>query len=70
MTHKEETINAIQNIGAVLFIIGLLLCITIDSVTVLIISYGLASVGALLIYSAEYMVNKLEQWQNKKMRGE
>lgn len=66
MTRKEERINAIQNVGAVLFVTGLIICMSIDSVFVLMIAYAFACIGVLMIYLAEFIVNKLEQRQKNK----
>lgn len=68
MTRKEERINALQNIGAALFIIGLTGSITVDNCIVLIISWGLIFLGSLLIFIGENKMDKLKK--SKKNKGQ
>lgn len=64
---KEMYINAMQNTGAVLFIIGLVGCLTIDSVLALIISWGLMFIGSTVIFIGEHIVDKQKQEQKIKV---
>lgn len=65
MSRREERVNAVQNIGAALFIIGLTGCVTMDSCITLIISWGFAFVGSLVIFIGEQMQDKHSEKKDK-----
>lgn len=63
---KEKCINAVQNIGAVLFIIGLFcLCMSVNVFTA-VVCFAVCLAGVVLIAIAELMINKLEQREKQK----
>lgn len=66
---KEEYTNAIQNVGAVLFFLGILGGCMAGNEIMLIVCFAVACIGVLLIYATEYIMDKLEQKEEQKNKG-
>lgn len=67
---KEICINASQNVGAILFILGILGGSMAVNEIMLIICFVIACMGVLLIYAAEYIMDNLEQKEKQKNKGQ
>lgn len=63
---KEEYIAAMQNIGSVMFFIGVFCCCMAVDVLTAIVCFMVSAIGFLLIVIAERMMDKLEQKEKQK----
>ncbi|HCJ08279.1 MAG TPA: hypothetical protein DHV96_07945 [Lachnospiraceae bacterium] len=66
MSRKEERIVAMQNIGACLFVVGILLCCMAATPLTLLLCSGAMAAGALDVYVCEILLDKLPD--NKKRK--
>lgn len=66
MSKKEETLTAIQNIGATVFVIGVIGgCMAVTPLTLMICA-GAMVVGSVTIAIAEYKLDRLCEYEERK----
>lgn len=70
MKAKEECVAAMQNIGAALFVIGLFIMCTVESIVLCTIGLLMLISGVVMISIAEKLMDRLEEEERRKERWE
>lgn len=65
MSKTEETLTAVQNIGAAVFAVSILLACSAGTPLTLMICFGVMVVGAVDIYVCELMLDKLYELEER-----
>ena len=66
---KQMYIDALSNTGASMVIIGICVCCMAGNVITALLGLGIVFIGVLLVFGADYIMDKIEQKEKQKNKG-